>query len=48
MEEQYLPTVPVPVHHMEIFHSLVSELPEPDRELLKLQIQGYVQAKSNG
>ena len=40
MEEQYLPTVPVPVHRMEIFTA------EPDRILLKLPISGYVQAKS--
>ena len=42
MEEQYLLTVPVPVHRMEIFYSLAAE---PDRELLKLPIRGYVLAK---
>ena len=41
MEEQYLPTVPVPVHHMEMFYNWAAE---PDRELLKLPVQGYVQA----
>ena len=25
MDEQYLPTVPVPVHHMEIFHNSAAE-----------------------
>ena len=43
LEEQYLPTVPVPVHRMEIFYNSAAE---PDRELLKLPIRGYVQAKS--
>ena len=42
MEEQYLLIVPVPVHRMEIFYSLAAE---PYRELLKLAIRGYVQAK---
>ena len=37
VEEHYLPTVPVPVHH-----NLAAE---PDRELLKLPIRGYVQAQ---
>ena len=43
VDEQYLPTVPVPVHHVEILPA------ESDRELLKLPIRGfggYVQAKS--
>ena len=40
MEEQYLPTVPVPVHRMEIFDNSA----KPDRESLKLPIRGYVQA----
>ena len=39
VKEQYLPTVPVPVHHMEIFYNAAAE---PDRALLKLPIQGYV------
>ena len=43
VEDQYLPTVPVPVHRMEIFYNSAAE---PDRELLKLPIRGYVQAKS--
>ena len=43
VEEQYLPTVPVPVHRMEIFYNSAAE---PDKELLKLPIRGYVQAKS--
>ena len=42
VEEQYLPTVPVPVHRMEIFYKSAAE---PDRELLKLPIRGYIQAK---
>ena len=41
--EQYLSTVPVPVHSMESFYNSAAE---PDRELLKLLIRGYVQAKS--
>ena len=36
VEEQYLPTIPVPVHHMEIFYNSAAE---PDRELSKLPIQ---------
>ena len=40
IEEQYLPTVPVPVHSMECVYNLAAE---PDREWLKLQILGYVQ-----
>ena len=40
VEEQYLPTVPVPVHCMESFYYSAAE---PDRELLKLPILGYVQ-----
>ena len=43
MEEQYLPTVPVPVHRIEIFYNAAAET---DREFLKLPIRGYVQAKS--
>ena len=42
VEVQYLPTVPIPVHHMELFYNSAAE---PDRELLKLQIRGCVQAK---
>ena len=41
VEEQYLPTVPVPVHYIEFFYNWAAE---PDRELLKLPIRGYVQA----
>ena len=37
MEEQYLPTVPVPVHRMDMFYNSAAE---PDRELLKLSIRG--------
>ena len=37
-----LTTVPVPVHSMEMFYNSEAE---PDRELLKLPILGYVQAK---
>ena len=43
VEEQYLPTVPVPLHRMEIFYNLAAEA---ERELLKLPILGCVQAKS--
>ena len=44
VEDQYLPTVPtsIPVYCMESFYNLAAE---PDRELFKLPIQGYVQAK---
>ena len=42
VKEQYLPTVPVPVHSMEIVYNLAAE---PDRELFKLPITGYVQAR---
>ena len=43
VEEHYLPTVPVSVHHMELFYNSVAE---PDRELLKLLVQGYILVKS--
>ena len=43
VEEHYLPTVPVPVHRMGNFYNLEAE---PDKELLKLPIRGYVQANS--
>ena len=46
VEEQYLPTVPVPVPCIEIFHNSAAEA---DIELLKLPIRGdvhIVQAKS--
>ena len=42
MEEQYLPNVPVPVHHMEMFYNSAAE---PCSAVLKLQIQDYVKAK---
>ena len=35
VEEQYLPAIPVPVHHMEMFYNTAAE---PDRALLKLLI----------
>ena len=38
----YLPTVPVPVHWKECFYHSAAE---PGRELLKLPIPGFVQAK---
>ena len=41
LEEWYLPTVPVAVCHMKSFDYSAAE---PDRGMLKLQIQGYVQA----
>ena len=40
VKEQYLPSVPVPVRRMELFHNSAAE---PDTELLKLPIRGYVQ-----
>ena len=43
VEEQFSPTVPVLAHCMETFYNSAVE---PDRALLKLPIQGYVQAKS--
>ena len=42
VEKQYFPIVPVPVHSMEIFYKLAAK---PHRELLKLLILCYVQAK---
>ena len=42
VDQQYLPNAPVPVHRMEIFYNSAAE---PDREMLKLLIRGYVQAK---
>ena len=42
VEEHCLPNVPVHVHHMEIFYHPAAE---SDRELLKLQILGYVQTE---
>ena len=42
VEEQYLPTIPVPVYRKEFFYNSAAE---PDRESLKLPIQGFVQAK---
>ena len=38
---QYLPKVPVPVQHMAILYHSVAE---PDRDVLKLPLRGYVQA----
>ena len=35
VEEQYLPAVPLPVHHMQFFNNSAAEL---DRELLRLPI----------
>ena len=43
MEQQYLPKVPVPIQHMAIFYHSVAK---SDRDVLKLQIKGYVQAHS--
>ena len=43
VEQQYLPKVPVPIQHMAIFYHSVAE---PDRDVLKLAIRGYVQAHS--
>ena len=43
VEQQYLPEVPVPIQHMAIFYHSVSE---PDRDVLKVPIRGYVQANS--
>ena len=43
VEQQYLPKVPAPIQHMAIFNHSVAE---PDRNVLKLPIQGYVQANS--
>ena len=43
VEQQYLPKVPVPIQHMAIFYQSVAE---PVRDVLKLLIQGYVQANS--
>ena len=40
MEVQYLPTVPVPVHHTDMIYDSAAE---PYRVLLKLLIRGYVQ-----
>ena len=42
-ELQCLPKIPVPIQHMAIFYDSVAEL---DRDVLKLPIQGYVQANS--
>ena len=44
VEQQYLSPAPVPAHRMEIFYNLAAE---SARESLKLQFQGYVQAKSS-
>ena len=43
VDELHLPTVPIPVQSIEMLYNSVAE---PDRELLKLPIRGYVQAKS--
>ena len=43
VEQQYLPKVPVPIQHMAIFYHSVAE---PDRDVLKLPIRGYVPANS--
>ena len=48
VERQYLPKLPVPVQHMEIFYHSVAE---PDRDVLKLLIQGHrqiLQADNSG
>ena len=42
IEFRHLGTVPVPVHCKEKFYNSAAE---PDKEMLKLPIQGYVQAK---
>ena len=42
MEVQYLPTVPVPVHHTDMIYDSAAE---PYRVLLKLLIRGYVRSK---
>ena len=39
VEQQYLPKLPVPVQHTGIFYHSVAE---PDRDILKLPIRGYV------
>ena len=44
VEQQYLPKVPVLVQHMAIFYHSVAE---PDREVLKLPIRGYVPRQAN-
>ena len=41
VEEQYLLTVPVPVHSMESFYNSAAE---PDRELLKLSVRANFEA----
>ena len=41
VEEEYLPTVPVPVHSMDIFYNSAAE---PDRELLKLSVRANFEA----
>ena len=43
VEQQYLPKVPVLVQYMATFYHAVAE---PDKNVLKLPIQGYVQANS--
>ena len=43
VKKHYLRTFPVPVHSMEI---LCNSAAEPDKDLLKLPMQGFVQAKS--
>ena len=43
VEQQYLPKVPVLIQHTAIFYHSVAE---PDRDVLKLPIQGCVQANS--
>ena len=45
VEEQYLPTVPVPVHRKESFYKSEAE---PHMELLKLPIRGYVHCHCTG
>ena len=43
VEQQYLPTILVPIQHMAFFYRSVAE---PDRDVLKLPIRGYMQANS--